>query len=218
VGEYSALVAAGVVHFDDAVRLVHARGQFMEQAAPGGQGGMAAVLGADRALLLSLCREVSETVGLVELANVNCPGQIVVSGSAEGVATIGKRFKEAGAKGVIPLEVSGPFHSSLMRPAAERMTEMLAQVAFRDALVPVVVNAAALPVRAGAELREFLVQQIVSPVLWEDTIRYLIGQGVDTFVEIGSGTVLAGLVRKTDKSVQVVSVNSAAAALEPAAP
>jgi [acyl-carrier-protein] S-malonyltransferase len=213
LGEYSALVAAGVLTFEDAVKLVRARGIFMEEAVPGGQGAMAAVLGAERDALAALCRSISETDGLVELANVNCPGQIVVSGTAAGVAAVAQRGKEAGAKRVIPLEVSGPFHSSLMKPAADRLAEELARTEFRDASVPVVANVHAQPVTSGQTLRDLLVQQVVSPVQWEDTIRYLTGQGVDTFVEIGPGTVLAGLIRKIDKSVQVVSINTAAAAL-----
>ncbi len=212
LGEYSALVAAGVLEFADAVKLVRARGQFMEQAVPGGQGAMAAVLGAERAALQALCSEITAAGTVVELANVNCPGQIVVSGSAAGVAAVVERGKEAGAKRVIPLEVSGPFHSSLMQPAADKLAEALAQAEFRDASVPVVANVHARPVTSGAELRELLVKQVVSPVQWEDTIAYLIGEGVDTFVEIGSGTVLAGLIKKIDKSVRIVSVNSAAAA------
>ncbi|WP_027090922.1 ACP S-malonyltransferase [Cohnella thermotolerans] len=216
LGEYSALVAAGVLAFDDAVRLVRARGLFMEQAVPGGQGAMAATLGAEREALEALCRDISGTVGLVELANVNCPGQIVVSGTAAGVAAVSERGKEAGAKRVIPLEVSGPFHSSLMQPAADKLAEELAKVEFRDAAVPVVVNVDARPVSSGAELRELLVKQVVSPVQWEDTVKFLIGEGVDTFVEIGSGTVLAGLIKKIDKTVRVVSINSAAAVSEAA--
>jgi [acyl-carrier-protein] S-malonyltransferase len=212
LGEYSALVAAGVLAFEDAIRLVRARGQFMEKAVPSGQGAMAAVLGADRDQLQALCADVTATAGLVELANVNCPGQIVVSGSAEGVAAVAERGKEAGAKRVIPLDVSGPFHSSLMQPAADALAAELAKVEFRDAHIPVITNVHALPVTSGDELRELLVKQVVSPVQWEDTIHYLIGQGVDTFVEIGSGTVLAGLIKKIDKSVQIVSVNSAASA------
>lgn len=212
LGEYSALVAAGVLEFADAVKLVRARGQFMEQAVPGGQGAMAAVLGAERAALQALCSEITAAGTVVELANVNCPGQIVVSGSAAGVAAVVERGKEAGAKRVIPLEVSGPFHSSLMQPAADKLAEALGQAEFRNASVPVVANVHARPVTSGAELRELLVKQVVSPVQWEDTIAYLIGEGVDTFVEIGSGTVLAGLIKKIDKSVRIVSVNSAAAA------
>ena len=212
LGEYSALVAAGVLEFADAVKLVRARGLFMEQAVPGGQGAMAAVLGAEREALQALCADITAAGSVVELANVNCPGQIVVSGSAEGVAAVAERGKEAGAKRVIPLEVSGPFHSSLMRPAADRLAEELAKAEFRDAGVPVVANVHARPVTSGAELRELLVKQVVSPVQWEDTIAYLIGEGVDTFVEIGSGTVLAGLIKKIDRSASVVSINSAAAA------
>ncbi|RUS46434.1 ACP S-malonyltransferase [Cohnella sp. AR92] len=214
LGEYSALVAADVLDFEDAVRLVRSRGLFMEQAVPGGKGAMAATLGADRDALEALCRDVTASVGPVELANVNCPGQIVVSGSSEGVAAVAERGKEAGAKRVIPLEVSGPFHSSLMRPAADQLAEELKKVEFRDAKIPVVVNVSAKPVQEGSELNRLLVEQVVSPVLWEDSIRYLIGEGVDTFVEIGSGTVLAGLIKKIDKSVTVISVNSAAAIAE----
>lgn len=214
LGEYSALVAAGVLAFDDAIRLVRARGLFMEQAVPGGKGAMAATLGAERDALEALCRDVSASVGLVELANVNCPGQIVVSGTAEGVAAVAERGKEAGAKRVVPLEVSGPFHSSLMQPAADKLEAELAGVAFGDAAVPVVANVFARPVTSGEELRGLLVRQVVSPVLWEDSVRFLLGEGVDTFVEIGSGTVLAGLIKKIDKTVKVVSINSAAAAEE----
>ncbi|MFC5401894.1 ACP S-malonyltransferase [Cohnella soli] len=212
LGEYSALVAAGVLEFEDALMLVRMRGQFMEQAVPSGKGAMAAVLGAEREALQTLCEDVSASIGRVELANVNCPGQIVVSGSAEGVAAIGERGKEAGAKRVIPLDVSGPFHSSLMQPAADNLAEELAKVEFLDAEVPVVANVHAQAVTSGNELRELLVKQVVSPVQWEDTVNYLIGQGVDTFVEIGSGSVLAGLIKKIDKSVRVISVNSAEAA------
>ncbi len=212
LGEYSALVAAGVLEFSDAVKLVRARGLYMEQAVPGGQGAMAAVLGAERAALQALCTDITAAGTIVELANVNCPGQIVVSGSADGVAAVVERGKEAGAKRAIPLDVSGPFHSSLMQPAADKLAEALAQAEFRDAAVPVVANVHAKPVISGAELRELLVKQVVSPVQWEDTIAYLIEQGVDTFVEIGSGTVLAGLIKKIDKSVRIVSVNSAEAA------
>jgi [acyl-carrier-protein] S-malonyltransferase len=211
LGEYSALVAAGVLSFEDAVRTVRARGEFMEQAVPGGQGAMAAVLGADREALAALCAEVTAETGTVELANVNCPGQIVVSGTSAGVAAIVERGKEAGAKRVIPLEVSGPFHSSLMKPAAERLEAVLASIDMNDACVPVVANVTAAPVTAADEIRSLLAEQVVSPVLWEDSIRYLIGEGVDTFVEIGSGTVLAGLIKKIDKNVRIISVNSYAA-------
>ncbi|MFC4775430.1 ACP S-malonyltransferase [Paenibacillus sp. GCM10023252] len=210
LGEYSALVAAGVMSFTDAVRTVRARGSFMEQAVPGGRGAMAAVLGAEREALAELCRTISEEAGVVELANVNCPGQIVISGTAEGVAAAAERGKEAGAKRVIPLDVSGPFHSSLMKPAAERLGEVLRGVAMKDADIPVIANVTALPVQEAAVIRELLEEQVYSAVLWEDSVRWLANQGVDTFIEIGSGTVLAGLIKKVDKSLKVISVNSMA--------
>lgn len=209
LGEYSALVAAGVLRFEDAVKTVRLRGEYMDQAVPAGQGTMAAVLGADRELLAELCRRVSEAAGIVELANVNCPGQIVVSGTAQGVAAVSEQAKEAaGAKRVIPLEVSGPFHSPLMKPAAERLARHLEGVPMRDAEIPVFSNVTARPVQDSSEIRRLLVEQVVSPVLWEDSVRAMIEAGVDTFVEIGSGTVLTGLIRKISKDVKVMSVNS----------
>jgi len=209
LGEYSALVAAGVLSFEDAVRTVRARGQFMEQAVPSGQGAMAAVLGAERDTLAALCAAITAEGTAVELANVNCPGQIVVSGTAAGVQAVVERGKEeAGAKRVIPLEVSGPFHSSLMKPAAINLQATLANIAMKDANVPVVANVTANAVTSSDEIRGLLVEQVYSPVLWEDSVRYLIEQGVDTFVEIGSGTVLAGLIKKIDKNIRVISINS----------
>ncbi|MCQ6557954.1 ACP S-malonyltransferase [Paenibacillus mendelii] len=211
LGEYSALVAAGVLSFEDAVRTVRARGEFMEQAVPGGEGAMAAVLGLEREALASLCASVTSEIGVVELANVNCPGQIVVSGTAQGVQGVVERGKEAGAKRVIPLEVSGPFHSSLMKPAADRLDDVLAELPLSDAAVKVIANVTAKPVTDADDIRRLLAEQVYSPVLWEDSIRYLIGEGVDTFVEIGSGTVLAGLIKKIDKGATVISINSVSA-------
>lgn len=211
LGEYSALVAAGVLSFQDAVRTVRARGLYMEQAVPGGQGAMAAVLGAEREALKRLCESVTASGAVVELANVNCPGQIVVSGTAAGVQAIAEQGKEAGAKRVIPLEVSGPFHSSLMKPAADKLAETLADIGLQDAAIPVIANVTAREVTDAALIRSLLVEQVYSPVLWEDSVRYLIDQGVDTFVEIGSGTVLAGLIKKIDKNLRVISVNSISA-------
>lgn len=208
LGEYSALAVAGVLSYADAVRTVRARGELMEQAVPGGQGAMAAVLGADRGALAELCAKISGTVAAVELANMNCPGQIVVSGTKEGVQAVVEMGKEIGAKRVIPLEVSGPFHSSLMKPAAEKLAGVLAGLAMSPASVPVVANVNAQPVTEPERIRQLLVEQVYSPVLWEDTVAWLITQGVDTFVEIGSGSVLAGLIKKVDKTVKVVSINS----------
>lgn len=208
LGEYSALVVAGVLSFEDALTTVRARGQLMDKAVPAGEGAMAAVLGAERSALSELCADVSRTGGLVELANVNCPGQIVVSGSKAGVDAIVQRGKEAGAKRVIPLEVSGPFHSSLMKPAAEQFREVLMKVPMSVANIPVVANVTAQPISDPDEIRSMLVEQVYSPVLWEDSVRWLIDQGVETFMEIGSGSVLTGLIRKTDRSVRTVTLNT----------
>ncbi|MEK3877457.1 MULTISPECIES: ACP S-malonyltransferase [unclassified Paenibacillus] len=208
LGEYSALVAAGVLSYEDAVRLVRLRGQFMEEAVPGGQGAMAAVLGADREALTELCSSITAAGTPVELANVNCPGQIVVSGSVAGVDEVVQRVKEAGGKRAIPLEVSGPFHSSLMKGAAERLAAELQKVTFNAPAMPVVANVTAAPVTDPEEIRKLLVEQVYSPVLWQDSVEWLIGAGVDTFVEIGSGSVLAGLIRKIDRKVKVVNINS----------
>ncbi|OAB35859.1 malonyl CoA-acyl carrier protein transacylase [Paenibacillus macquariensis subsp. defensor] len=208
LGEYSALVAAEVLTFEDAVATVRARGNFMEKAVPGGKGAMAAVLGADREALSQLCVEVSESGHVVELANINCPGQIVISGSQLGVAAVSERVKEAGGKRAISLEVSGPFHSSMMKSAAEQLEVELSSVSFQEPKISVVANVTAQIVDAGETLRNLLVQQVYSPVLWEDSINYLIGQGVDTFVEIGPGSVLTGLIKKIDKTVKLININS----------
>ncbi|MEK4510270.1 ACP S-malonyltransferase [Paenibacillus sp. FSL K6-2524] len=220
LGEYSALTAAGVLSFEDAVSIVRARGQFMEQAVPGGKGAMAAVLGGEREALAGLCADITAGGNPVELANINCPGQIVVSGSKEGVDQVVERVKEIGAKRAILLEVSGPFHSSLMKSAAERLAEKLESVTIKDSVLPVVANVTARPVHSGADISRLLVEQVYSPVLWHDSVSWLIEQGVDTFVEIGPGSVLSGLIKKIDKSVRIFNVNglesleATAAALE----
>ncbi|MBX4147455.1 ACP S-malonyltransferase [Paenibacillus lautus] len=208
LGEYSALVCAGVLSFEEAVSIVKARGEYMEAAVPGGQGAMAAVLGADREALSELCKSITAEGHVVELANMNCPGQIVISGSAQGVAAAAERVKEAGGKRAIPLEVSGPFHSTLMKEAANRLADKLEQAAFNTPSVPVVANVTARPVEDAAAIRGLLVEQVYSPVLWHDSVEWMIAQGVDTFVEIGPGSVLSGLIKKIDKSVKVINVNS----------
>lgn len=214
LGEYSALVASKVLSLEEAVSIVRSRGEFMEQAVPGGQGAMAAVLGADREALSTLCRSVSEQGNSVELANINCPGQIVISGSSEGVAAVSARVKEAGGKRAIPLEVSGPFHSSLMREAAELLAGKLKNVQLSAPSVPVVANVNALPVNDPEQIRELLVAQVYSPVLWHDSVEWMISQGVDTFVEIGPGNVLTGLIKKLDKNVKLININSLASIKE----
>ena len=196
LGEYSALVAAGALSFADAVKTVRSRGQFMEEAVPAGQGAMAAVLNMDRAALHAVCEEVTASGHPVQLANLNSPGQIVISGSAEGVKLAGEQAKAAGAKRVLPLNVSGPFHSSLMQPAADKLQAVLADVSVQDAAVQVVANVTARPVTEEATIVDSLIQQVSAPVLWEDSVQWMVEQGVTTFVEIGPGKVLAGLIKK----------------------
>jgi len=208
LGEYSALVVAGVLAFEDAVRTVRLRGEFMDQAVPAGLGAMAAVLGADREALGTLCASISLNIGIVELANVNCPGQIVVSGSSEGVQAVIDQGKGIGAKRVIPLVVSGPFHSSLMKPASVKLDEVLRALPFQDATIPVIANVTAEPVVQSDVIRDLLVQQVYSPVLWEDCINRMIAEGVDTFLEVGSGNVLTGLMKKINKEVQCYTLDS----------
>ncbi|WP_103105903.1 ACP S-malonyltransferase [Brevibacillus reuszeri] len=196
LGEYSALVAAGALSFADAVKTVRSRGQFMEEAVPAGQGAMAAVLNMDRAALHAVCEEVTASGHPVQLANLNSPGQIVISGSAEGVKLAGEQAKTAGAKRVLPLNVSGPFHSSLMQPAADKLQAVLADISVQDAAVQVVANVTARPVTEAATIVDSLIQQVSAPVLWEDSVQWMVEQGVTTFVEIGPGKVLAGLIKK----------------------
>ncbi|TES54509.1 ACP S-malonyltransferase [Halalkalibacterium halodurans] len=210
LGEYSALVASGSLTFADAVYAVHHRGLFMEEAVPFGEGAMAAILGMERDELEQVTKRVTEAGAVVELANLNCPGQIVISGSAEGVEQASEESKEAGAKRVIPLQVSGPFHSSLMKPAAEKLEAVLADLAIADAAPPVIANVTADLVQKAADIRSSLIEQVYSPVRWEDTVRRMLELGVDTFVEIGSGNVLSGLVRKVQRRVNVFSVSDRA--------
>ncbi len=206
LGEYSALVAAEVLPFEEAVLAVHKRGLFMKEAVPPGKGAMTAVLGMERQQLENICQQVKEAGHIVEPANLNCPGQIVISGSADGVEKAASLAKEAGARRVIPLQVSGPFHSSLMKPAATRLAEILNDLHFQDAETPVVANVTASPVTDRNEIRTKLIEQVYSPVRWEETVRWLLHHNVDTFIEVGAGNVLSGMVRKVERSAKTFSV------------
>jgi [acyl-carrier-protein] S-malonyltransferase len=207
LGEYTALVASGALTFEEGVYAVRRRGEFMEKAVPNGEGSMAAVLGLDRDRLQAVTNEVSELGNPVSLANINCPGQIVISGSRKGVEVAGEKAKEAGAKRVIPLEVSGPFHSSLMKPAAEQLRAVLDGLEMKDANIPVVANVTAEPMNKASEMKEKLIEQLYSPVLWEDSVEKMIELGVDTFIEIGPGKVLSGLIKKVNRSVTTYSIS-----------
>jgi [acyl-carrier-protein] S-malonyltransferase len=206
LGEYSAHVAAGTLAFGDAVRVVRQRGLFMQEAVPVGAGAMAAVLRAERALVEQVCADVD---GVVEPVNYNSPGQIVIAGSAAGVQRASDALSAQKAR-VVTLPVSAPFHSSLMRPAEDRLQPVLAAVAFADPRVPVYVNVDAAPVTSGASARDALVRQVSRAVRWDDAVAAMIADGVSLFVEIGPGKVLTGLLKRIDKSATAVSVQTTA--------
>lgn len=206
LGEYSALVAANVLSFKDAVYAVRKRGQLMEKAVPAGKGAMAAVLGMDTEALQAVTNDVTEKGYLVQLANLNCPGQIVISGTKEGVEKASVLAKENGAKRVIPLDVSGPFHSDLMKPAARELKQVLDSLEIKDTNIPVIANVTAQPITNGAEIKEKLVEQLYSPVRFEQSVQTMLDEGVTTFIEIGPGKVLSGLVKKVNRRVKTYNV------------
>lgn len=210
LGEYTALVAAKALPFADGVYAVRRRGEFMEEAVPNREGTMAAVLGLEREKLKEVTDQATSEGAHVGLANLNCPGQIVISGTRAGVDRATVLAKEAGAKRVLPLEVSGPFHSELMKPASRRLAEVLDELAFSEAEVPVVANVNATAMTHPEEIKARLLEQLYSPVLWEDCVQAMIRLGVDTFVEIGPGKVLSGLVKKIDRSVTTFAISDEA--------
>ncbi|PRS83200.1 MULTISPECIES: ACP S-malonyltransferase [unclassified Bacillus (in: firmicutes)] len=207
LGEYTALVAAGALSFQDAVYAVRKRGELMNEAVPAGEGAMAAILGLDQAALLEVTKEVTESGHLVELANLNCPGQIVISGTAKGVELASEKAKEKGAKRAIALEVSGPFHSALMKPAAEKFTDVLSKLDISDAKTPVISNVTADIVTSRDAIETKLIEQLYSPVRFEESVERLIDLGVTTFIEIGPGKVLSGLVKKVNRRLTTISVS-----------
>ncbi|NMA02899.1 MAG: ACP S-malonyltransferase [Clostridia bacterium] len=209
LGEYSALVAAEAISFSDAVWLVEQRGKFMQEAVPLGEGTMAAIMGLEIERLIELCEAASDR-GVVEPANFNCPGQIVIAGATPAVEKAVKLAKEFGAKRAVLLAVSGPFHSSLLEPASIKLKEALEQVEFQAPRIPVMANVHAKAVNTVPEVKEALVTQVNNSVKWEQSIRSLIELGVTTFVEIGSGKVISGLIKKTDKTVKTLNVEDPA--------
>jgi [acyl-carrier-protein] S-malonyltransferase len=208
LGEYSAHVAAGTLSFADALRTVRRRGRYMQEAVPVGQGAMAAILGLDAAAVAQACEAASAELPqrIVSPANLNAPGQVVIAGHADAVQRAGEGAKARGAKRVIPLAVSAPFHCPLMKPAELRLTPDLRALTLRDPQVPVVANVDAEAKRTAADSVDALIRQVASPVRWEDVVRRMIAEGVGTFIELGPGTVLSGLIRKIDKSVTALSV------------
>lgn len=208
LGEYSALVIAGALSFSDAVRIVRKRGQFMQEAVPVGEGSMAAVMGMnDSNEIVDICKKVEAELGkAVQAVNFNCPGQVVIAGAAAAVDKAVEELKAAGAKRAVLLPVSAPFHSSLMAPASVRLAEEFKTISFSDAKIPVVANVTAEEVRTASEIEALLVKQAASPVLWENSVHYMINNGVDCFVEVGPGKVLSGFNKKIAKDLTTLNV------------
>jgi len=206
LGEYSALVTAGALEFSDAVSLVAFRGQAMSKAVPAGVGKMAAIIGLDDDKVVELCKQASDDSSKVWAANFNCPGQLVVAGHAEATERLMMIAKEAGAKRALPLAVSAPSHTPLMQDAADAMAEKLSGITVNSPVCPVWSNARATTLTAATDIRDALVEQLVSPVRWTETVQQLSAQGVTSAVEMGPGKVLSGLVRRIDKQLSVASV------------
>ncbi|HXK10325.1 MAG TPA: ACP S-malonyltransferase [Vicinamibacteria bacterium] len=207
LGEYTALVAAGSLAFGDAISTVRRRGESMQEAVPVGVGAMAAILGLDLAAVEEACREAAQGE-VVSPANVNSPGQVVIAGHAAAVDRATVLCRARGAKRAVRLPVSAPFHCALMKPAQERLAPVLASLAFRDPEVPVVRNVDARAVRTAEACREGLVRQVAAAVRWQESVELLAREGVTTFVEVGPGSVLAGLLRKIDRGARVLNVDS----------
>ncbi len=199
LGEYSALVCAGVLSFADALKLVDLRGRFMQEAVEVGEGAMCAVLGLDTERITDICSNVSTADSLVVVANINCPGQVVISGHARAVERAKEASIEAGAKRAIMLKVSVPSHSPLMEPAAERLAEVMADIEFMPFKVPVVTNVEASPLEDSTRVPDLLRSQLVSPVKWTESIETITGSGIDTMIEVGPGKVLTTLNKRIDK-------------------
>ena len=207
LGEYSAHVAAGTLEFADAVRVVEQRGRFMQDAVPVGQGAMAAILGMDAESVTAICLQAAGG-DVVAPANLNGPTQVVVAGNTDAVDRVMRLAREAGARRVVSLPVSAPFHCSLMQPAADRLRPLLEAIEFRDPEVPVMTNVDARPVEEGEAARDALIRQVTSPVRWQESVESLMAGGIDTFIEIGPGKVLSGLVRGLRKGGAVYQVES----------
>ena len=205
LGEYSALVAAGALSLEEALPLVATRGRLMEAAFPKGKGTMAAVLGMDEDEIRQQLEKI-EGDEVVDIANLNCPGQIVISGSRGGIEQAETLLKEAGARRVLPLNVSGPFHSRLMKPANEKFQQSLNEVTIKDATVPVYANVTASAVTDKDEIKQLLIEQLYSPVRFEESVRNMMEEDIDAFVELGTGNVLCGLVRKIDRKTKTFAI------------
>ncbi len=208
LGEYSAHVIAGTLSFADALKTVRRRGRYMQEAVPVGEGAMAAILGLDAAAVTAACDHAASEMParVVSPANLNAPGQIVIAGHADAVARAGELARARGAKRVIPLSVSAPFHCALMKPAEDRLAIDFQSLTVTNPRIPVVANVDAEPKRGASAAIDALIRQVSAPVRWQECVTRLIAEGVTTFVELGPGTVLAGLIKKTDRRVAVLSI------------
>ena len=207
LGEYSALVASGAIKFFDAVKVVRARGKFMQDSVPLGLGTMSAVLGLEREKVEESCEEASKE-SFVQPANYNCPGQVVISGYVKGVEIANEIARKKGAIKTVKLAVSAPFHSKLMEPAARKLAEKFDYVKINDPIYPVISNVDALPNYSKNTLKDLLIKQVSSPVKWEDSMKYLIKMGVTKVIEFGPGRVLCGLMRKIDRKIKVANLEN----------
>jgi len=208
LGEYSALVAAGALRFEDALRVVRQRGQFMQEAVPAGEGAMAALLGVDVEKVEAVCREASER-GVCSPANLNSPSQVVIAGHKSAVEYAVTLAKQRGARRAVMLAVSAPFHCALMQPAAERLQPVLGDTAFADLNVPLITNVDAAIITSGEQARVALVRQVASPVRWSESVKRLLDAGVTRFVELGPGKVLSGLLKQMQPEAQILNVEDA---------
>lgn len=205
LGEYSACVASGVFKFEDAVQLVRKRGRFMTEAVPEGEGAMYAIMGLERDVVEKTCAEVMAQGGYVAPANYNAPGQIVIAGETQTAGKAAELLKEQGAKMCVKLNVSGPFHTALLKPASDKLAIELENIQINPMDIPVITNVTGEPM-VESEIDKTLIKQVMSPVKWEDTINYLHQQDVDTFIEIGPGKALSGFVKRTVKGVKILNV------------
>ena len=204
LGEYCAIATAGAISVKDAITTVRKRGILMEQAVPAGQGSMAAVMGMETEKIEEVIADIPD----VSIANYNCPGQIVITGKKESVEEASKKLQEAGAKRVVPLNVSGPFHSAMLEEAGEKLADVLEKVTISELQIPYVTNVTAEFVKDHQKIRSLLAKQISSPVKWQQSVEAMIAEGVDTFIEIGPGKTLAGFMRKIDRNVKVYNVQT----------
>ena len=208
MGEYSALVAAGSVGYADALRLVHTRGRLMKEAGERNPGMMAAILGLDEQVVAQVCAEATQAGGLAQVANDNCPGQIVISGDRPGMEAAMAALTAAGARKVVPLAVSIAAHSPLMAPAADALRSAIEATPIQDAAVPLLANTSATPITKAADIRAELTAQLTGSVRWTESMQYALAQGMTRFVELGAGDVLATLMKRIDRKVERRAVNS----------